>query len=83
MNVLNVATQLATSAKQQASVAIIGALTDLVKHLRKCLQSQAEELRQKSTNACNSDLQMALEKCIWQLSDKVRAFLNFRVQTVL
>ncbi|PON88688.1 Armadillo-type fold containing protein [Trema orientale] len=71
INILNVTSQLAKSAKQQASVAIIGALTDLVKHLRKCLQNQAEAVSPKSPDRCNSDIQTALERCISQLSDKV------------
>lgn len=70
INILSVTTQLAKSAKQQTSVAIIGALTDLVKHLRKCLQNQAEASSPKSTE-CEADLQTALERCISQLSDKV------------
>ncbi|GAV90898.1 hypothetical protein CFOL_v3_34298 [Cephalotus follicularis] len=72
IDILNVTTQLARNAKRQASVAIIGAITDLIKLLRKCLQSSSELSSPRvSTEKWNSDLQSALEKCILQLSNKV------------
>ncbi|XP_061990163.1 protein SEMI-ROLLED LEAF 2 isoform X2 [Rosa rugosa] len=70
-DIVNVTTQIAQSAKQQASVAIIGAISDLIKHLRKCLQNQAEGSNPSSTDKWNQDLQSALERCISQLSNKV------------
>lgn len=70
INIINVTTNLAKSAKQHASVAIVGSLADLVKHLRKCLQNQAEASSPKSAESI-SDLQTALERCISQLSEKV------------
>nr|XP_011457274.1 PREDICTED: uncharacterized protein LOC101313176 isoform X3 [Fragaria vesca subsp. vesca] len=70
-DIVNVTTQIAQSAKQQASVAIIGAISDLIKHLRKCLQNQAEVSNPTSTEKWNQDLQSALERCILQLSNKV------------
>ncbi|XP_048333178.2 protein SEMI-ROLLED LEAF 2 isoform X1 [Ziziphus jujuba] len=71
INIINVTTQLAQNAKQQASVAIIGALSDLIKQLRKCLQNQSEVSSPKSTDKWIADLQLALEGCISQLSKKV------------
>lgn len=73
-DIVNVTTQIAQSAKQQASVAIIGAISDLIKHLRKCLQNQAEVSNPSSTDKWNQDLQSALERCISQLSNKVYLF---------
>jgi hypothetical protein len=73
-DIVNVTTQIAQSAKQQASVAIIGAISDLIKHLRKCLQNQAEASNPSSTDKWNQDLQLALERCISQLSNKVYLF---------
>ncbi|XP_050372855.1 protein SEMI-ROLLED LEAF 2 isoform X2 [Argentina anserina] len=70
-DIINVTTQIAQSAKQHASVAIIGAISDLIKHLRKCLQNQAEVSNPTSTDNWNQDLQSALERCISQLSYKV------------
>lgn len=82
INIVNVATQLALNAKQQASVPIVGALSDLIKHLRKCLQNQAEVSSPKSTDKWITDLQSALERCILQLSKKVCDFTsNFKFRT--
>ncbi|TXG66349.1 hypothetical protein EZV62_007624 [Acer yangbiense] len=70
--IVNVATQLAQSAKVDASVAVIGAITDLIKHLRKCLQNSAELSSPKADMAkWNGDLQYALENCILHLSKKL------------
>ncbi|CAL2228959.1 unnamed protein product [Prunus armeniaca] len=70
-DIVNVTTQIAQGAKQQASVAITGAISDLIKHLRKCLQNQAEVSSPGSTDKWNPDLLSALERCISQLSNKV------------
>ncbi|TXG72845.1 hypothetical protein EZV62_001424 [Acer yangbiense] len=76
--IVNVATQLAQSAKLDASVAVIGAITDLIKHLRKCLQNSAELSSPKADMAkWNGDLQYALENCILHLSKK--SHLNLEV----
>ncbi|XP_031261928.1 uncharacterized protein LOC116120132 isoform X1 [Pistacia vera] len=69
---VDVATQLTQNAKLQASVAIIGAITDLIKQLQKCLQNAAELSNAVDDMAkWNTDLQYALENCISQLSKKV------------
>ncbi|KDP42800.1 hypothetical protein JCGZ_23742 [Jatropha curcas] len=71
-DIVNVTMQLVQNAKQEVTVAIIGAISDLVKHLRKCLQNSVEL---PSPGDCvakqNADLQFAIEKCISQLSNKV------------
>lgn len=73
INIVNVTTQLAKKARQQASVAIVGAIADLIKHLRKSLQNLAEvSSRRDGTDKWFTDLRMALEECISQLSLKVR-----------
>ncbi|PSS35864.1 hypothetical protein CEY00_Acc00282 [Actinidia chinensis var. chinensis] len=72
INIVNVTAQLAQNAKQEASIAIVGAITDLMKHLRKCMQYSAEASSPSdSLDKWNTDLQSALEKCILQLSKKV------------
>ncbi|XP_062173237.1 protein SEMI-ROLLED LEAF 2 isoform X3 [Alnus glutinosa] len=72
INIVNVTTELAKNAKQQASVAIIGAISDLIKHLRKCLQNLAEASSPRdATDKWNTELHSALEKCISLLSIKV------------
>ncbi|KAF1886804.1 hypothetical protein Lal_00046041 [Lupinus albus] len=72
IHIINTVTQLAQNVKQQASVAIIGAISDLIKHLRKCLQNSAEASSVgNNVYKINTELQSALEMCILQLSNKV------------
>ncbi|KAJ6366506.1 hypothetical protein OIU77_002989 [Salix suchowensis] len=72
VDIVNVTARLGQSAKQQATVAIIGAISDLMKHLRKCLQNSFESSSPRDgINERNADLQVALENCIAQLSNKV------------
>ncbi|TYG55113.1 hypothetical protein ES288_D09G245700v1 [Gossypium darwinii] len=71
VNIVDVITQLAQNAKSLPSVATIGTITDLMKHLRRCLQNSAELSSSGGDNKYNTDLQLGLEKCISQLSNKV------------
>ncbi|KAM3702515.1 hypothetical protein ACB098_04G031700 [Castanea mollissima] len=71
INIVNVATQLAKNAKPQASVAIIAAISDLIKNLRKCLQNLAEVSSPRDLTDKWNTLHSALEKCISQMSIKV------------
>ncbi|XP_057544780.1 protein SEMI-ROLLED LEAF 2 isoform X2 [Amaranthus tricolor] len=72
ISIIHVISQLAQYIKIQASVALTGALTDLLKHLRKCMQYSVEFSSTGSGGEkLNADLQLALEKCISQLSCKV------------
>ncbi|XP_021656835.2 protein SEMI-ROLLED LEAF 2 isoform X3 [Hevea brasiliensis] len=72
IDIVNVISQLGQNAKQEVTVTVIDAISDLIKHLRKCLQNAAEL---SSSGDCidkqNADLQFAIEKCILQLSNKV------------
>ncbi|KAG6575357.1 Protein SEMI-ROLLED LEAF 2, partial [Cucurbita argyrosperma subsp. sororia] len=71
-DIINVTTQLVQNAKPLASVTIIGAITDLIKHLRKCLLCSSEASSNgRDTDKWSTDLQLALENCISQLSKKV------------
>ncbi|XP_023548112.1 uncharacterized protein LOC111806846 isoform X1 [Cucurbita pepo subsp. pepo] len=71
-DIINVTTQLVQNAKPLASVTIIGAITDLIKHLRKCLLCSSEASSNgHDTDKWSTDLQLALENCISQLSKKV------------
>ncbi|XP_021656837.2 protein SEMI-ROLLED LEAF 2 isoform X5 [Hevea brasiliensis] len=71
IDIVNVISQLGQNAKQEVTVTVIDAISDLIKHLRKCLQNAAEL---SSSGDCidkqNADLQFAIEKCILQLSNK-------------
>ena len=56
---------------QRATVAIIGAISDLMKHLQKCLQNSSKFSNPRGgSDGWNADLQFALKR-ISQLSDKV------------
>ena len=73
IDIIDVTTRLAQNVKQHASVAIIGAISDLIKHLKKCLQ-----------NLVDTKLQSALERCILQISKKVCikfCFLSFKLNS--
>ncbi|KAH9606882.1 hypothetical protein KSS87_019716, partial [Heliosperma pusillum] len=72
VNIIFVITRLAQFAKQQASVALIGALAELLRHLRKCIQYSTEASSSGSgADKLNGDLQSALENCISRLSSKI------------
>ncbi|XP_028757188.1 uncharacterized protein LOC114716365 isoform X1 [Neltuma alba] len=72
INIVKIASQLAEHVEQQASVAIVGAISDLIKQLRKCLQTLAEaSVAGSDEHKLNIELQSALESCILQLSSKV------------
>ncbi|OIV99432.1 hypothetical protein TanjilG_17242 [Lupinus angustifolius] len=72
INIINTTTQLAQNVKQQASVAIVGAIFDLINHLRRCLQNSSEASHIGSDGyKLNAELQSALEVCILQLANKV------------
>ncbi|WVZ04345.1 hypothetical protein V8G54_025151 [Vigna mungo] len=72
INIINTTTKLAQNVKQQASVAILGAISELIKHLRKTLQNSAEASSLGNNGfKLNTELQFALEMCILHLSNKV------------
>uniref|UniRef100_A0A1D1Z4X0 Protein EFR3 n=1 Tax=Anthurium amnicola TaxID=1678845 RepID=A0A1D1Z4X0_9ARAE len=72
IDIINVAAHLAKKAKVQASVAIITALGDLMRHLRKCMQCSIESSNLESDcNRWNVALYSALEECLVQLMNKV------------
>lgn len=72
MHIANVARKLSQHVKQQASVALVGAINDLIKHLRKCLQNLSEPTSPRGgSDSSYLDLQRALEKCISSFSHKV------------
>lgn len=72
IDIINVTTQLAKKAKPKATVAVASAISDLMKHLRKCLQNTADFPNSvDGPDKRNADLQFAIEKCISELSIKV------------
>lgn len=80
INIVNVVTHLAQHAKLQASGAIITAISDLMRHLRKCMQCSIEASNLgDDVNDWNSILHFALEECLVQLTNKVIYFVNIQV----
>ncbi|KAJ4956302.1 hypothetical protein NE237_013085 [Protea cynaroides] len=72
VDIVNVTTHLAQNVKLQFSVAIMGAITDLMKHLRKSLQCSADSSSASDDkNNCNAAFRSALEGCLKQLSNKI------------
>ncbi|KAG0476693.1 hypothetical protein HPP92_013534 [Vanilla planifolia] len=64
--------KLARQTQIQASSAIVSAVCELMKHLRKCFQSSLEESNNDlETSKWNSMLHFALEDCLVDLTNKV------------
>ncbi|URE22565.1 hypothetical protein MUK42_17745 [Musa troglodytarum] len=63
----------ATTAKFQASLSILTSISDLIRHLRKCLQYSIESSNMGDDDGekWNSVLHFALEECLIQLANKV------------
>jgi len=73
IDIIHVATRLARHAKLQASLAIVTAINDLMRHLRKCLQCSIEASSPgNDINKWNSALHSAIEECLLELANKVR-----------
>ncbi|XP_068666859.1 protein SEMI-ROLLED LEAF 2-like isoform X2 [Aristolochia californica] len=72
IDIVRVTTNLARYSKLQACVAIIGAISDIMKLLRKCMQCSIEAPNVgDDAMKLNAALHSALENCLLQLSIKV------------
>ncbi|RWW19746.1 hypothetical protein GW17_00016176, partial [Ensete ventricosum] len=72
LNIVEVTASLAEQSKAQASVAIIGAISDLVKHLRKSMHcALGSENLGDDIVKWNNNFQTAVDECIIQLSKKI------------
>ncbi|KAJ8467429.1 hypothetical protein OPV22_029981 [Ensete ventricosum] len=73
INIINVARHLMQQAKFQASLSILTSISDLIRHLRKCLQYSIESSNMGDDDGekWNSVLHFALEECLIQLANKV------------
>ncbi|XP_042379653.1 protein SEMI-ROLLED LEAF 2-like isoform X2 [Zingiber officinale] len=73
VNIVNVAAHLTSQAKLQASLSVITSISDLIRHLRKCLQFsiEASSLGDEDAERWNSVLHFAMEECIGKLANKV------------
>lgn len=72
VNILEVTTSLAENAKSEHSAAIVSAISDIMRHLRKCMHSSLDEanLGPEAAND-NRMVSVALDKCLVQLTKKV------------
>ncbi|CAH8385363.1 unnamed protein product [Eruca vesicaria subsp. sativa] len=72
LNILEVTTSLAENAKVEHSAAIVSAISDIMRHLRKCMHSSLDEANLGSEVAnSNRMVSVALDKCLVQLTKKV------------
>ncbi|KAG2602592.1 hypothetical protein PVAP13_5KG697800 [Panicum virgatum] len=72
ISVVKVASNLARHAKLKASVTIASAISDLIKHLRRCMHFAIEASNAHADDGkWNSSLHVALEDCLVQLTEKV------------
>ncbi|KAG2593567.1 hypothetical protein PVAP13_5NG012501 [Panicum virgatum] len=71
ISIVKVASNLARHAKLKASVTIASAISDLIKHLRKCMHFAIEASTRADDGKWNSALHVALEDCLVQLTEKV------------
>uniref|UniRef100_A0A1J3GBB5 Protein EFR3-like protein n=1 Tax=Noccaea caerulescens TaxID=107243 RepID=A0A1J3GBB5_NOCCA len=72
LNILEVTSSLAENAKVEHSAAIVSAISDTMRHLRKCMHSSLDEsnLGSEAVNS-NRIVSVAVDKCLVQLTKKV------------
>ncbi|KAI3750265.1 hypothetical protein L2E82_20898 [Cichorium intybus] len=72
LNILEVATSLARETNIKASVAIVGAISDIIRHLKRCIH---QSLTDKNLGAdvvnFNKTFKEAVDECLVELSSKV------------
>ncbi|KAJ0972332.1 hypothetical protein J5N97_020291 [Dioscorea zingiberensis] len=72
INIVNVTTYLARQSKSEASVALITAINELLRHLRKCMQVSIEAPNlEDEIIKWNSLFHYAIENCLRELTNKV------------
>ncbi|KAH0924703.1 hypothetical protein HID58_016959 [Brassica napus] len=72
LSILELTTSLAENAKVEHSVAIVSAISDIMRHLRKCMHSSLDESNLPTDVAnCNRLASVAVDKCLVQLTKKV------------
>ncbi|XP_058073685.1 protein SEMI-ROLLED LEAF 2-like [Magnolia sinica] len=72
LDIVQVTTSLAQQSKIQTSVAIIGAIFELIKHLRKCIHCSLDDGNLgDDIIKWNAKYQAAVDECVVQLSNKV------------
>ncbi|CAN1348772.1 Protein SEMI-ROLLED LEAF 2 [Linum perenne] len=72
LDVLNVTTSLAQHAKIESSIEIIGAVSDVIRHLRKNIHCSVDDSKvDDGVKSLNNNLREAVDKCLVELSNKV------------
>ncbi|KAK7396247.1 hypothetical protein VNO78_17118 [Psophocarpus tetragonolobus] len=71
-DIVEVATSLVQYAKVQPSVSIIGAVSDMMRHLRKCIHCSLDDSNlAPDVISWNKNFRRVVDKCLVQLSNKV------------
>lgn len=72
LDIVDVATSLTREAKVQSSVAIIGALSDMMRHLRKSIHCSLDDSNLGAeVIEWNRNFRVAVDECLVQLTHKV------------
>lgn len=72
LEIVEVTTSLAEQAKVESSVALIGAVSDIIRHLRKSIHCSLDEANLgDDVKNWNKSFREAVDKCLVQLSHKV------------
>ncbi|RDX95175.1 Protein EFR3-like protein, partial [Mucuna pruriens] len=72
LDIVEVSTSLARYAKIQPSVPIVGAVSDMMRHLRKCILCSLDESNMAPDDIdWNKNFRKVVDKCLVQLSNKV------------
>lgn len=83
LNIIEVTTHLAENSEAKTSVTVISAISDLVRHLRKSMQSTLDKAEMGDDMAkWNKRFQKSIDECLTQLSKKV-SFIIRQFITVL
>lgn len=77
--VIQVATALARQIRSGAMLAEIGFVSDLCRHLRKCLQATVESVGEQESNL-NVKLQTSIEDCLLEIAKRVSLLLLLHMQ---
>lgn len=86
LDIVDVATSLTREAKVQSSVAVIGALSDMMRHLRKSIHCSLDDSNLGAeVIEWNRNFRAAVDECLVQLTHKVivTSFLFFKDQFML
>lgn len=71
LNIIEVTTCIMNQSRAQNSNAIMGALTDMVKHLRKSMQLPSETVHGEEDIKWNNKYRKLVDECLVQLARKV------------